>query len=95
MSNVLSILKVIPSSPEVDRESIVSRAKTVLSEGLALEILKKEEEPLFFGLFAIKLFVKTADSDEGTETLQNFENRLLELEDVDNCEIELQTIIDY
>lgn len=95
MSNVLSILKVIPSSPDVDRESIVSRAKTVLSEGLALEILKKEEEPLFFGLFAIKLFVKTADSDEGTETLQNFENRLLELEDVDNCEIELQTIIDY
>ncbi len=95
MSNVLSILKVIPTSPEVDRESIVFRAKTVLSEGLALEILKKEEEPLFFGLFAIKLFVKTADSDEGTETLQNFENRLLELEDVDNCEIELQTIIDY
>ena len=95
MSNVLSILKVIPTSPEVDRESIVSRAKTVLSEGLALEILKKEEEPLFFGLYAIKLFVKTADSDEGTETLQNFENRLLDLDDVDNCEIELQTIIDY
>ena len=43
MSNVLSILKVIPTSPEVDRESIVSRAKTVLSEGLALEILKKED----------------------------------------------------
>jgi translation elongation factor aEF-1 beta len=95
MSNVLSILKVIPTSPEVDRESIVSRAKTVLSEGLSLEILKREEEPLFFGLYAIKLFVKTADSDEGTETLQNFENRLLELDDVDNCEIELQTIIDY
>ena len=95
MSNVLSILKIIPSSPEADREAIVTTAKTELSVGLALEILKKEEEPLFFGLYAIKLFVKTADSDEGTETLQTFENRLLELEDVDNCEIELQTIIDY
>ena len=95
MANVLSILKVIPTSPEVDREKIVSLAKTDLIKGLDLEILKKEEVPLFFGLYAIKLFVKTADSDEGTETLQNFENRLLELEEVDNCEIELQTIIDY
>ena len=95
MSNVLSILKIFPSSPEVNRDEIVSSAQNELREGLNLEILKKEEEPLFFGLYAIKLFVKTADSEEGTETLQNFENRLLELESVDNCEIELQTIIDY
>ncbi|MHA2223759.1 MAG: elongation factor 1-beta [Candidatus Hodarchaeales archaeon] len=95
MSNVLSILKIIPSSPEVNRDEIVSSAQNELREGLNLEILKKEEEPLFFGLYAIKLFVKTMDSEEGTETLQNFENRLLELEEVDNCEIELQTIIDY
>ncbi len=95
MSNVLSILKVIPTSPEVNRDGIVSRAQGELLKGLDLEILKKEEEPLFFGLYAIKLFVKTADSEEGTETLQNFEDRLLALEEVDNCEIELQTIIDY
>ena len=95
MSNVLSILRVIPTSPEDDREDIVSRAQTELREGLDLEVLKKEEEPLFFGLYAIKLFVKTADSDEGTETLQKYEDRLMALEEVDNCEIELQTIIDY
>ena len=95
MSNVLSILKVIPSSPDVDREEIVTRAKDELSKGLDLEILKKEEEPLFFGLYAIKLFVKTADSDEGTQTLQTFEDRLISLDEVDNCEVELQTIIDY
>jgi translation elongation factor aEF-1 beta len=95
MSNVLSILRVIPTSPEIDREEIVSRAQTELREGLDLEVLKKEEEPLFFGLYAIKLFVKTADSDEGTETLQKYEDRLMALEEVDNCEIELQTITDY
>jgi translation elongation factor aEF-1 beta len=95
MSNVLSILRFIPTSPEIDREEIVSRAQTELREGLDLEVLKKEEEPLFFGLYAIKLFVKTADSDEGTETLQKYEDRLMALEEVDNCEIELQTIIDY
>lgn len=95
MSNVLSILRIIPTSPEVNREEIVSRAQTELREGLDLEVLKKEEEPLFFGLYAIKLFVKTADSDEGTETLQKYEDRLVALEEVDNCEIELQTIIDY
>ncbi|WP_455140138.1 hypothetical protein [Candidatus Hodarchaeum mangrovi] len=95
MSNVLSILKVIPTSPEVDREAIVKRAQEDLSSGLEIEILKREEEPLFFGLIAIKLYVKTSDSDEGTATLQLFEDRLLELDDVDNCEIERQTIIDY
>ena len=95
MSNVLSILRIIPASPEVSREEIVSRAETELRAGLDLEVLKREEEPLFFGLYAIKLFVKTADSDEGTETLQQYEDRLLALEEVDNCEIELQTIIDY
>ena len=95
MSNVLSILRIIPTSPEVNRDEIVSLAQTEMREGLDLEVLKREEEPLFFGLFAIKLFVKTADSDEGTETLQKYEDRLLALEEVDNCEIELQTIIDY
>jgi translation elongation factor aEF-1 beta len=88
-------MKVIPISPEVDREEIVSRAQNELRKDLNLEILKKEEEPLFFGLYAIKLFIKTADSDEGTETLQTFEDRLIALKEVDNCEIELQTIIDY
>ena len=95
MSNVLSILKIIPTSPEVNRNEVVSHAQTDLIKDLDLEILKKEEEPLFFGLYAIKLFVKTADSDEGTETLQEFEDRLIALEEVDNCEIELQTIVDY
>ena len=95
MSNVLSILRIIPTSPEVNRDEIVSRAQTELRAGLDLEVLKREEEALFFGLYAIKLFVKTADSDEGTETLQKYEDRLMALEEVDNCEIELQTIIDY
>lgn len=95
MSNVLSILKVIPTSPEVDRERIVDRAQNELSQGLNLEILKKEEEPLFFGLYAIKLFIKTADTEDGRDTLQRFEDRLVALEEVDNCEIEIQTIMDH
>ncbi|MHA2244918.1 MAG: hypothetical protein ACXADY_08100 [Candidatus Hodarchaeales archaeon] len=95
MSNVLSILKILPTSPEVNRDEVVSHAENELRKDLNLEILKKEEEPLFFGLYAIKLYVKTADSEEGTETLQEFEDRLVALEEVDNCEIELQTIIDY
>ncbi len=95
MSNVLSILKVIPTSPEANREELLSKAKNELTEGLEIEILKYEEEPLFFGLVAMKLFVKTVDSDEGNEVLQTFEQRLLDVEEIDNCEIELQTIIDY
>jgi hypothetical protein len=43
----------------------------------------------------MKLFLKTVDSDEGNDVLQTFEQRLLDVEEIDNCEIELQTIIDY
>ena len=95
MSNVLSIIKVFPTSPEVDREDILSRAKTDLTKGIELEILKYEEEPLFFGLVALKLFVKTVDSEEGNEVLEKFQQCLIDLEEIDNCEVELQTIIDY
>ena len=95
MANVLSIIKVFPTSPEADREDILSKAKTDLTKGIELEILKYEEEPLFFGLVALKLFVKTVDSEEGNEVLEKFQQRLIDLEEIDNCEVELQTIIDY
>ena len=95
MSNVLSIIKVFPTSPETDREDIISKAKNDLIKGIELEILKYEEEPLFFGLVALKLFVKTVDSDEGNEVLEKFQQRLIDLDEIDNCEVELQTIIDY
>ena len=95
MSNVLSIIKVIPNSPEADREDIVSKAKNDFTEGMEIELLKYEEEPLFFGIVALKLFVKTVDSEEGNEVLEKYQQRLTDLEVIDNCEIELQTIIDY
>ena len=95
MSNVLTILKAIPASPDTDREELLSVIQNDLMKDLAIEILKKEEEPLFFGLVALKLFVKTEDSDEGNEVLESFQTKLMDLNEIDNCEIELQTIIDY
>ncbi|MCK4849263.1 MAG: elongation factor 1-beta [Candidatus Heimdallarchaeota archaeon] len=95
MSNVLTILKVIPTSPEANLEEILSKIKTDLTKGIELEILKHEEEPLFFGLVALKLFVKTVDSDEGNEVLEKFQKRLVDLEEIDNCEVEIQRIMDY
>ncbi|MHA1236851.1 MAG: elongation factor 1-beta [Candidatus Hodarchaeales archaeon] len=78
MSNVLSIIKVIPTSPEANLEEILLKIKTDLTKGIELEILKKEEEPLFFGLVALKLFVKTVDSEEGNEVLEKFQQRLVD-----------------
>ena len=40
MSNVLTILKVIPASPEADREALLLKARNELLNGLQLEILK-------------------------------------------------------
>lgn len=95
MSNVLTILKVIPTSPEANLEEILSKIKTDLTKGIELEILKHEEEPLFFGLVALKLFVKTIDSEDGNEVLDKFQQLLMDLEEIDNCEVEIQRIMDY
>lgn len=96
MANVLTIIKVVPSDPNVDREKFVEE---VLIEGVCkecnVEFLKYDEEPLAFGVYAIKAYMKNADTEQGSEDISKLQELLDEREDVGNVEMDMQTLMDH
>ena len=95
MANILSILKVTPSSPEYDRPELVEKFRNEIGDPLGMEILKYDEEPLAFGLYNLKLYVRSPDTEEGSKRFSEFETKILDLEEVAECEVELQTLMDH
>jgi elongation factor 1-beta len=92
MGNVLTVLKVIPTSPEVDRESLIEKICNEMSpEGM--EVLKTEEQPLYYGLFSIFFYLKHPDSDEGSEMLNALQASMQDLDVIESVEIEAQTLM--
>lgn len=92
MGNVLTVFKVIPTSPEVNRESLIEKiSKEMTPDGL--EVLKTEEQPLFYGLFSIFFYLKHPDSDEGSEMLNNLQASMQDLDVIESVEIEAQTLM--
>jgi elongation factor 1-beta len=79
MGDVALILRVMPESPEVDLESLKKEIKTILPG--VKEIV---EEPIGFGLKALKLVVVV--SDQGGET-DAVEEKLGGLKGVERAEI--------
>ena len=84
MGDVAIALKVMPSSPEADLESI----KTKVSELVKVQDAKLE--PLAFGLKCLKLLVVRPDSEGGTEDL---EAKIKEIEGVGDVEVENVTLL--
>ena len=70
MANVVVTLKIMPESPEVDlsklREAALKHIKEFAGEGDT----KVEEEPIAFGLKAIKIFFIMNESIGSTESLE-------------------------
>ncbi|MFQ5980708.1 MAG: hypothetical protein ACXAB4_02110 [Candidatus Hodarchaeales archaeon] len=92
MGNVLTVLKVIPTSPEVNRESLIEKiGKEMAPDGL--EVLKTEEQPLYYGLFSIFFYLKHPDSDEGSEMLNNLQAGMQDLDVIESVEVEAQTLM--
>ena len=97
MSNVLTVLKIVPASPELDRENFVN--EVVIGDYCKqtnIEFLKYEEEPIAYGIVAILAYLKNEDSGDGSEDL----NKLQELlegreDDVSLVEVQMQTIMDH
>ncbi|HVP94929.1 MAG TPA: elongation factor 1-beta [Methanoregulaceae archaeon] len=79
MGNVALILRVMPESPEVDLDSLKKEIKTVLPD-----VAEIKEEPIGFGLKALKLAVIV--SDQGGET-DSIEQKLNGIKGVERAEI--------
>ena len=63
MGEVLTTMKIMPESPEVDLEAIKSTIESSMPEGAKLHEIA--EEPIAFGLVAIILNFITEDGEGG------------------------------
>ena len=68
MGEVLTTMKIMPDSPEVDLEAIKSAIESSMPEGAKLH--EMSEEPIAFGVVAIILQFITEDGEGGSEPVE-------------------------
>ena len=68
MGEVLTTMKIMPDSPDVDLEAIKATIKDSMPEGA--EINDIAEEPIAFGLVAVILSFITEDGEGGSEAVE-------------------------
>jgi len=84
MTNVIITLKIMPESPETDLNSIEEQAKTSIKEFAGETETKSEQEPIAFGLKALKIVFVMDESKGSTEEL---ENKIKEIPCVNSVEV--------
>ena len=84
MGNVAIIVKIMPESPDVDREALKAAVKA------AVPVDDIREEPIGFGLVALKAVIVVPDK-EGA--LDEVEAALQKLEGVGSAEIVESTLV--
>ena len=82
MGIALITIKIMPSSPEVNLEEIKNKAKIIIEEKQGKKV-RFEEEPVAFGLKAVKAFF---DLDESQE-LEPIEESLKEVKNVSSVQV--------
>ena len=84
MARVAVVLKVFPSSVEIQPNQLLEKIRRVLPEGYKIEA--SGEEPIAFGLKALKLVVSMPEETEGgTEQLEEI---IRGIEEVNEVEVE-------
>lgn len=83
MGDVVALVKVMPTSAEVDLQQLKRRIEAAMPDGIALN--KITEEPVAFGLVALKVNVQMAD--EGGAKTEKLEGILGGLDDVESAEV--------
>jgi len=83
MADVIVTMKVMPESPEIDLRSLQDQVSQLVKE-FGGEVGKIEEEPVGFGLVALKFFFVMAESLGSTEDL---EEKVQALEGINSVEI--------
>ena len=68
MGEVLTTMKIMPDSPDVDLDAIKATSESSMPEGAKLHSMA--EEPIAFGLVAIILQFITDDGEGGSESVE-------------------------
>lgn len=83
MAQVVVTLKIMPESPESDLNSIESKAKARILEFSENTEMRAMQEPIAFGLKAIKIIFVMEESKGSTDSL---EEDIKEIEGVNSVE---------
>ena len=84
MAAVIITLKVMPESPDINLEELYSKIKPLITDFTGEEEFKKEEEPVAFGLKALKIIFVM---DEAKGGIDDMEAKIAELEGVNSVDV--------
>ena len=84
MARVAVVLKVFPSSVDIQPSQLLEKIKGILPEGYNIEA--SGEEPIAFGLKALKLVISMPEETEGGT--QKLEEIIKSLDSVNEVEVE-------
>ncbi|ENN96418.1 elongation factor 1-beta [Methanocaldococcus villosus KIN24-T80] len=89
MAKVLARIKIMPKSPEVDKEALKKKIEEVISklDDVALRGIK--DEPVAFGLYAIYIVIEMEEKEGGTEPIENALSEIDDVESVETVEVSL------
>ncbi|MBP2200912.1 elongation factor 1-beta [Methanococcus voltae] len=83
MADVIAKVKVMPVSPEVEKEALKEKLTKVVGENDA-KCRGVSDEPLAFGLYTIYVMVEMEEREGGMDPIEQAMN---DLEDVESAEV--------
>jgi len=90
MAKVLNQVKILPEDIEVDLKKLAEDIRQSLPKDMSL--YKTREEPIAFGLSALKVFIITEDVEDAVERL---ENTLKGVKGVSEIQIEMSSLVNF
>ena len=70
MADVIITMNIMPESPDVDLEAIKNHSLNKIKEFSGMDNYKTEEEPLAFGLKAVKIIFVMKEDKGSTDSLE-------------------------
>ncbi len=70
MANIVVTMKIMPQSPDVNLKWVAGQASRLIKDFAGSEVGKVEEEPIAFGLKALKLYFVMDESKGSTQSLE-------------------------
>ncbi|MFB0569290.1 MAG: elongation factor 1-beta [Nitrososphaeria archaeon] len=80
MARVLATVKIFPSDPEVDLDSLADKVERGLPEGFKLH--GKETEPLAFGMKVLLVGISMPDAEGYSSKLEEYLKGLKEVDEI-------------
>ena len=95
MADVLTVYKLTPNSPDVDQDALYNKIKDEYCTEADVNFFGKKEEPGPFGIIYMILYIKSPDTDAGSDSLELFEKLLDQESKIQAWEMDMQTLASH